>query len=92
METHSRLRAFQIYIYANLDPRDEWKCAQYLNGVALLRSAFNGCITFPRLIAYPRVFLTLCAGGKYTSKFRMLPELWQPGLTEKTPKPTRHVV
>jgi len=43
-------------------------------------------------IRYPRVFLTLCAGGKYTSKFRMLPELWQPGLTEKTPKPTRQLV
>jgi hypothetical protein len=40
----------------------------------------------------PGVFLTLCAGGKYTSKFRMPPELWQSGLTEKTPKPTRQVV
>ena len=40
MDTHSRLRAFQIYFNANLDPRDAWKCAQFLNGVAFLRSAF----------------------------------------------------
>jgi len=53
METHSKLRAFQIYFYANLDPRDVWKCAQFVNGVAFLRSAFNGCITFPPPTAYP---------------------------------------
>src|SRR5437879_11545259 len=53
METHSKLRAFQIYFYANLDPRDVWKCAQFVNGVAFLRSAFNGCITFPPLTAPP---------------------------------------
>src|SRR5439155_17515042 len=54
METHSKLRAFQIY--ANLDPRDVWKCAQFVNGVAFLRSAFSGCITSP---PYPRRQLTL---------------------------------
>jgi hypothetical protein len=50
------------------------------------------CFTFPRPVTIPRVFLTLCAGGKYTSKFRMLPGLWQAGWTEKTPKPTRQLV
>src|SRR5436853_7923754 len=66
METHSKLRAFQIYFYANLDPRDVWKCAQFVNGVAFLRSAFNGCITFPRLTAYPPPPPPPPAGGART--------------------------
>jgi hypothetical protein len=36
-----------------------------------------GCITFPPPVTVPVVFLTLCAGDKYTSKFGKLPELWQ---------------
>jgi hypothetical protein len=28
------------------------------------------CITFPRLIAYPPAFLTLCSRVEYTNKFK----------------------
>ena len=29
----------------------------------------EGCITFPRPVTNPTVFLTLCEGGKYTNCF-----------------------
>ena len=51
----------------------------------------GGCITFPRPVTIPWGFLTLCAGGKYTSKFEMLPESRQWGLMERIPKPAQDV-
>jgi hypothetical protein len=46
---------------------------QHFRHFALDFNRLQGYFTFPRPVTLPCVFLTLCAGGKYTSKFRRRP-------------------
>jgi hypothetical protein len=60
---------FQFYSRANLDLRDENKLTSVSTALNWEGARFDGCITFPRPISYPCVFLTLCLAVDYTNKF-----------------------